>query len=138
MSLLETMITEVGLLSAATMAAARERQGTLTKPPGSLGRLEELAIWLAGVREEDVPRPLNRRAIVVLAADHGVVRQGVSAYPAEVTGQMIRNFAAGGAAVNALARNVGARVVIGNLGVAGDLGDVPGCSTMPSGQARRI
>ena len=125
MSLLEDTVAAIGSLAAPAMAAARERQGMLTKPPGSLGRLEELAIWLAGVKSEPVPRPLERRAVVVMAGDHGVTRQGVSAYPSAVTAQMVRNFAAGGAAINALAQGVGARVVVADLGVAADLSDVP-------------
>jgi nicotinate-nucleotide--dimethylbenzimidazole phosphoribosyltransferase len=125
MSLLEGTVAAIGSLAAQAMAAARERQGMLTKPPGSLGRLEELAIWLAGVTGEPVPRPLERRAVVVMAGDHGVTRQGVSAYPSAVTAQMVRNFAAGGAAINALAQGVGARVVVADLGVAADLSDVP-------------
>src|SRR5436305_4004482 len=126
MSLLEDTVAGIGSLAVPAMAAARERQGMLTKPPGSLGRLEELAIWLAGVTGEPVPRPLEHRAVVVMAGDHGVTAQGVSAYPSAVTAQMVRNFAAGGAAINALAHAVGARVVIADLGVAADLDDVPG------------
>jgi nicotinate-nucleotide--dimethylbenzimidazole phosphoribosyltransferase len=100
-------------LDDAAMTAAFERQGTLTKPPGALGRLEGLSIWLAGVQGVSPPRPLARRRLVVFAGDHGVARLGVSAYPAEVTAQMVANFAAGGAACTVLARraDVGIRVV---------------------------
>ena len=126
MSAIDDTIACIGQLDAAAMVAARERQGTLTKPPGSLGRLEELAVWLAGVTGAAIPRPLRRRAVIVLAADHGVTAQGVSAYPSAVTAQMVRNFAAGGAAINALAPTVGARVVVADFGVAADLDDVPG------------
>src|SRR5437588_4760135 len=125
MSLLEDTVAAIGSLAAPAMAAARQRQGMLTKPPGSLGRLEELAIWVAGVTGEPVPRPLERRAVVVMAGDHGVTRQGVSAYPSAVTAQMVRNFAAGGAAINALAGSAGARVVVADLGVAADLSEIP-------------
>ena len=84
------------------MAEAGAILDALTKPPGSLGRLEWLAVELAGIT--GTPRPtLRHRAIVVAAADHGVTRQGVSAYPADVTAQMVANFVAGGAAINALA-----------------------------------
>src|ERR671938_1373531 len=121
MSVLEDTVAAIGALAAPAMAAARERQGMLTKPPGSLGRLEELAIWLAGVTGEPVPRSLERRAVVVMAGDHGVTRQGVSAYPSAVTAQMVRNFAAGGAAVNVLAARAAARVVVVDVGVAADL-----------------
>ncbi|HZS02599.1 MAG TPA: nicotinate-nucleotide--dimethylbenzimidazole phosphoribosyltransferase, partial [Chloroflexota bacterium] len=112
-----TVASRVGPLDAAAMAAARARQPRLTKPPGSLGRLEDLAIHLAGVQGRAIPR-LERRAIVVMAADHGVARGGVSAYPTEVTGQMLANFAAGGAAINVLARQAGARLVLVDVGVA--------------------
>jgi nicotinate-nucleotide--dimethylbenzimidazole phosphoribosyltransferase len=102
------------------MSTARERQDCLTKPQGSLGRLEELSINLAGITGAARPR-FPRKAIVVLAADHGVACEGVSAYPQAVTLQMLLNFTAGGAAINVLARQVGARVIVADLGVAGDL-----------------
>jgi nicotinate-nucleotide--dimethylbenzimidazole phosphoribosyltransferase len=89
-----------------------------TKPPGSLGRLEELACRLAGIRSEVPPRPLVP-AIVVAAADHGVAARGVSAYPQEVTAQMLANFASGGAAICVLAREAGARLVVVDAGVIG-------------------
>jgi len=104
---------------------ARERQGLLTKPPGSLGRLEELSVQLAGIRR--TPRPkLRYKAILTMAGDHGVAAEGVSAYPQEVTAQMVRNFLAGGAAVNVLAAHAGARVVVADLGVASDLSALAG------------
>ncbi|MCX7706685.1 MAG: nicotinate-nucleotide--dimethylbenzimidazole phosphoribosyltransferase, partial [Anaerolineae bacterium] len=78
-------------LDEASMAAARARQDTLTKPQGSLGRLEELSIQLAGITGRERPR-VPRKAVIVMAGDHGVVRNGVSAYPAEVTPQMVLNF----------------------------------------------
>jgi nicotinate-nucleotide--dimethylbenzimidazole phosphoribosyltransferase len=101
-------------------AAARDRQTTLTKPPGSLGRLEALSIQLAGITGQPIPR-LTHKAIITMAGDHGVVAEGVSAFPAEVTPQMVLNFLHGGAAINVLARHVGARVVIVDMGVASDL-----------------
>jgi len=85
-------------------ARARTRQAVLTKPPGSLGRLEELAVQLASIQQTDSPRTRGR-SIVIFAADHGVTEEGVSPYPSEVTQQMLMNFAAGGAAINALAKN---------------------------------
>jgi nicotinate-nucleotide--dimethylbenzimidazole phosphoribosyltransferase len=95
----------------------------LTKPPGSLGRLEWLAIELAGIT--GTPRPtLDRRTIVVAAADHGVTGQGVSAYPSDVTAQMVANFLAGGAAINALAAAIRADLVVVDVGVASDIPDV--------------
>jgi hypothetical protein len=97
----------------------------LTKPPGSLGALETLALRLALIYGDPPPR-LVRRTVFVLAADHGVTRHGVSAYPSEVTAQMCRNYAAGGAAVSALARSVGAEVAAVDIGVDADLSDVAG------------
>jgi nicotinate-nucleotide--dimethylbenzimidazole phosphoribosyltransferase len=87
--------------------AVRARQLTLTKPPGSLGQLEELAAWLARWQAREMPR-LDRAEVLVFAGNHGVVSQGVSPYPSEVTAQMVANFARGGAAINQLARNAGA------------------------------
>lgn len=84
-------------------AAAETRQAQLTKPPGSLGRLEELAVWLATWQGRAIPK-LDRVEVLVFAGSHGVTKRGVSAYPAEVTAQMVANFAAGGAAINQLAR----------------------------------
>jgi nicotinate-nucleotide--dimethylbenzimidazole phosphoribosyltransferase len=102
----------------------------LTKPPGSLGRLEWLAIELAGITA--TPRPtLGRRAIAVAAADHGVIRQGVSAYPSDVTTQMVANFLAGGAAINVLAGSVRADLVVVDVGVASDIPDVPAVGGRP-------
>jgi nicotinate-nucleotide--dimethylbenzimidazole phosphoribosyltransferase len=105
--------------------AATARQLTLTKPPGSLGRLEELGAWLCSVQGQCPPRPLERARVVVIAGDHGVVRRGVSAFPPEVTAQMVRNFLAGGAAVNALAQVVGASVRVVDLAVDDDLAGAP-------------
>ncbi len=110
-------------LDADAMAACAAHLDRLTKPPGSLGRLEMLAIQLAGISG----RPdgtVAARAIVVAAADHGVARRGVSAYPAEVTAQMVANFVAGGAAINVLASAVDARVVVVDAGVAWPIPDV--------------
>ena len=103
---------------------ARARQDRLTKPAGSLGRLEQLSIDLAGMSGRLNP-PLEHRVVFTLAADHGVATEGVSAYPREVTAQMVLNFLAGGAAVNVLARLVGARVVVADLGVDADLPNHP-------------
>ena len=93
------------------IAGAQARNGQLTKPPGALGRLEELAIWYAGWR--GTPRPkLERPQVVIFAGNHGVVAQGVSAFPPEVTVQMVANFQAGGAAINQLARSFGASMSV--------------------------
>lgn len=102
------------------MQAARARQDRLTKPQGSLGRLEELSIQLAGMTADPFPSA-ERKAVIVMAADHGVALEGVSAYPAEVTAQMLSNFLDGGAAINVLARQAHARVVVVDAGVAADV-----------------
>jgi nicotinate-nucleotide--dimethylbenzimidazole phosphoribosyltransferase len=93
----------------AASAAVAQREGTLTKPPHSLGRLEDLVAWLAHWQGHAPPR-LDRVDILVFAGNHGVTKQGVSAYPAEVTVQMVANFASGGAAINQLARTAGAKL----------------------------
>ncbi len=108
--------------------AARARQLRLTKPTGALGRLEDLSVWLAGVQGVCPPRPVTDVRVVVFAGDHGVARSGVSAYPPEVTAQMVRNFVAGGAGVNVLARLNGATVRVVDMSVDADLSDLPGVS----------
>jgi len=118
--LLASTIKAIGALDEAAMASARARQGQLTKPAGSLGRLEELSVQLAGVQGKALPN-IERKAVIVMAADHGVTAEGVSAYPADVTGQMVANFLAGGAGINVLARQIGARIVIVDMGVAVDI-----------------
>jgi len=110
---------KVSGLDETAMEAARQRQNQLTKPPGSLGRLEELSIQLAGITGQPQPT-VEHKAIVVMAGDHGVTAEGVSAYPAEVTPQMVLNFLRGGAAINVIARQVGARVVVVDMGVAAE------------------
>jgi len=100
-------------------ARAQERLDSLTKPPGSLGKLEELAARYVAIREEFFPR-LEIKRVVVFAGDHGVVAEGVSAFPQEVTFQMVANFVRGGAAINILARQAGARVEVVDIGVNHD------------------
>ena len=97
--------------------AALERQKTLTKPPGSLGRLEELSVWVAACQGVCPPRQFERPRVVVFAGDHGVTADGVSAYPSEVTAQMVANIDAGGAAVNTLAAVAGAGVRVVDMAV---------------------
>jgi nicotinate-nucleotide--dimethylbenzimidazole phosphoribosyltransferase len=101
-------------------AAARQRQATLTKPAGSLGRLEELSIWVAACQGTCPPQQFARARVVVFAGDHGVAAAGVSAYPTEVTAAMVANFAAGGAAVNVLAEVAGAGVRVVDIAVDTD------------------
>ncbi|NOZ27703.1 MAG: nicotinate-nucleotide--dimethylbenzimidazole phosphoribosyltransferase [Chloroflexi bacterium] len=103
------------------MDAARARQTTLTKPAGSLGRLEDLSVQLAGITGQCPPPIPTRKAVLVFAGDHGVVAQGVSAFPQEVTPQMVLNFLRGGAAINVLARQANARVVVVDAGVAANI-----------------
>lgn len=107
-------------LDETAMRIARERQDTLTKPPSSLGTLEEISIQIAGITSNPTPR-IKNKVIITMAGDHGVTEAGVSAYPNEITGQMIYNFLSGGAAINVLARHVGARVVVVDMGVAADI-----------------
>ena len=102
------------------MDLTQERLDSLTKPQGSLGRLEELAKTIAGITASQAPE-LKKKVIFTFAADHGVSVEGVSAFPKEVTAQMVYNFLQGGAGINVLARHVGAKVVVADLGVAGDL-----------------
>ncbi|CAM3118004.1 nicotinate-nucleotide--dimethylbenzimidazole phosphoribosyltransferase [Skermania piniformis] len=101
-------------------AAAAARQEQLTKPPGSLGRLETLGNWIAACQGTCPPRPLQRTRVVVFAGDHGIARSGVSAYPSEVTAQMVANFRTGGAAVNVLAAASGATVRVVDIAVDAD------------------
>jgi nicotinate-nucleotide--dimethylbenzimidazole phosphoribosyltransferase len=120
-SVLEDTIAAIGPLDGAAVAAARERQEALTKPSGSLGRLEDLSVQLAGIAGQ-CPPPLPAPAVVaVFAADHGVHAQGVSPWPQEVTAQMVANFLASGAAVNAIAAQAGAQVCVVDIGVAAEL-----------------
>ncbi len=125
MKYLQETIAKIGPLSLSAMEEARKRQDQLTKPQGSLGELEELSVKVAGITGN--PRPVIRhKAVIVVAGDHGVAAEGVSAYPQEVTAQMVYNFLRGGAAINVLARHVGARVVVVDAGVAADLEPHPG------------
>ena len=123
--ILDSLITTIQPLDEPAMRSARARQNTLTKPPGSLGRLEELSIQLAGIKADPFPS-VERKAVIVMAADHGVASEGVSAYPAEVTAQMVQNFLGGGAAINVLARMAEARVSVVDIGVAVEFGAVSG------------
>jgi nicotinate-nucleotide--dimethylbenzimidazole phosphoribosyltransferase len=113
-------IDALGPLDEDAMDGARACLDGLTKPPGSLGRLEELATTLAGITGQVRPT-MTHRAIVVAAADHGVAKRGVSAYPSEVTVQMLANFIGGGAAINVLAASSGASLLVVDVGVAGSI-----------------
>jgi nicotinate-nucleotide--dimethylbenzimidazole phosphoribosyltransferase len=123
---LSETIAVIAPLDAAAVAAARERQDSLTKPRGSLGMLEDVSVQLAGLSGQCPPPLPEPAAVAVFAADHGVHAQGVSPWPQEVTAQMVANFLAGGAVINALAAQSGARVVVVDVGVAAPLDAVPG------------
>jgi nicotinate-nucleotide--dimethylbenzimidazole phosphoribosyltransferase len=124
-TLLETTIAEIQPLDPSLAEQAQQHLDRLTKPPGSLGRLEELARRYVAITGQ-VPPQLGRKAVVVFAADHGVTAEGVSAYPQEVTAQMVHNFLRGGAAINVLARQAGADVRVVDIGVASGLPALPG------------
>ena len=125
MASLETTIARIVPIDGVAAEAAKARQDRLTKPQGSLGRLEELSVRIAGMTGAVRPR-LGPGAVFVMAGDHGVCEEGVSAFPSEVTAQMLLNFVAGGAGINVLARKAGARVVVSDVGVALDVPQAPG------------
>jgi nicotinate-nucleotide--dimethylbenzimidazole phosphoribosyltransferase len=125
MTWLDDIPGRIGPLHGPAMSAAGARLDQLTKPPGSLGRLETLVIQLAGITGQALPR-VDRPAVLVFAGDHGVTAQGVSAYPSAVTAQMVANFVRGGAAVNVLARVAAAQVVAIDVGLAGPIPEVDG------------
>ncbi len=115
-----TGFTQVSPPDAAAEAAARARQDTLAKPLGALGRLEDLSVWIAACQGQCPPRQFERARVVVFAGDHGVAKSGVSAYPPEVTAQMVAAIDSGGAAINALATLAGATVRVADLAVDAD------------------
>src|SRR5690349_13118408 len=116
MTLLEETLAAIPEPDLAAAAEAQRRLDSKTKPRGSLGRIEELGSRLAAIQGTPTPRAASK-AVVVMAADHGVAEEGVSAFPQEVTAQMVANFVRGGAAINVLARQAGARVVVVDMGV---------------------
>ncbi|WBC18050.1 nicotinate-nucleotide--dimethylbenzimidazole phosphoribosyltransferase [Micromonospora sp. WMMA1998] len=123
--MLESTVAAIRPLDEAAMAAARELQGRLTKPAGSLGALEPLSVRLAGLAGACPPPLPDQAAVAIFAGDHGVHAQGVTPWPQEVTAQMIGNFLAGGAVVNAFARQAGASVTVVDVGVATPLSVTP-------------
>ncbi|HWH58206.1 MAG TPA: nicotinate-nucleotide--dimethylbenzimidazole phosphoribosyltransferase [Terriglobales bacterium] len=116
MNILEQLGVKVEPVDQSWITKAVGRQNSLTKPPGSLGTLEEIACRMAGIQETLSPRA-DRKRIVIFAADHGVTEEGVSPYPTEVTAQMVANFLRGGAAINAIATAAGAEVIVVDIGV---------------------
>jgi len=125
MGKLASVIEKIEPVDQDLMEEAQKRLDFLTKPQGSLGRLEELAKKLVGITREKDPE-VDKKVVIVMAGDHGIVAEGVSAYPQEVTPQMVYNFIRGGAAINVLAKHVGADVVVVDMGVATDLEDDTG------------
>ena len=117
MDKMNEVIASIQPLDEKAMREARMKQDNLTKPQGSLGQLESVSIQVVGIKRNSRPR-MTHKVIFTLAGDHGVTQEGVSAYPSEVTPQMVYNFLRGGAGINVLARHVGARVVVADLGVA--------------------
>ena len=141
--LLSNTIEMIRPLDKEAMAEAQSRQDILTKPQGSLGRLEELSIQLAGIQGKPIPQ-IRHKAIITMAGDHGVVAEGVGNWPQEVTAQMVYNFLRGGAGINVIARQVGARIIVVDMGVASKLEAhpqllsrkvAPGTRNMASGPA---
>ncbi|MBS4021036.1 MAG: nicotinate-nucleotide--dimethylbenzimidazole phosphoribosyltransferase [Dethiobacter sp.] len=124
MKKLQETLSRIGALDEAAIDSAQAHLDNLTKPPGSLGVLEEIVKKIAGITGEPKPH-LPKKTCILMAGDHGVVEDGVSAYPQEVTPQMVLNFLRGGAAMNVLARHAGAELVVVDIGVAADLPDHP-------------
>lgn len=120
MDKIHQMASKISSLQPEMFTRAQERLDNLTKPVGSLGKLEDIARRVVAIAE-DLNPSLNRKVIFVFAADHGVAQEGVSAYPQEVTCQMVYNFLQGGAGINVLAKHTGAEVVVVDIGVARDL-----------------
>ena len=131
--LIDRTVKEIVPLDEAAMASARTRQDQLTKPLGSLGRLEELSVQLAGIFGDATPA-IRRKTVILAAGDHGVVSEGVSAYPQDVTPAMVMNFLGGGAAINVLAKLAGAEIVVLDAGVAADLPSHPSLRSVKIGR----
>jgi len=120
---LSALLADLPAMDKEASEAARARQDQLTKPAGSLGRLEEIAIWLAGWQSKETPRAENIKA-VIFAGNHGVTRHGVSAFPADVTAQMVGNYTAGGAAINQLCETFGAKLDVIPIDLERPTGDI--------------
>ncbi len=131
---LDEVIAGIKLTDAKARSRAAERQDQLTKPPGSLGRLEDLSVQLAGIFGTERPA-IRRKTVIVAAADHGVTAQSVTGYPQEVTAQMVLNFLNGGAAINVIARTVGVDLMVVDAGVAAPLPSHPNLRVVGWGRA---
>lgn len=123
--MLKETLDKIKPVSEEWLQKAKERQDSLTKPRGSLGQLEEIAIRVAAIREDEKPS-VEKKEVFVFVGDHDVVKEGVSAYPQEVTALMVRNFLEGGAGINVLARSAGADVSVVDIGMKEDLQDAEG------------
>ncbi|HHU63321.1 MAG TPA: nicotinate-nucleotide--dimethylbenzimidazole phosphoribosyltransferase [Clostridiales bacterium] len=124
MSILEQTLTKITTVDREAARKAQQRLDSLTKPPGSLGVLEDIIITLASITGNAIPR-VDKKVVIIMAGDHGVTDEGVSPYPKEVTPQMVLNFLSGGAAINVLTRHAGGEIVCCDIGVATDI-DHPG------------
>ncbi len=129
MDLIESTAKDIKPVNKEWYEVARKHLDNLTKPPGSLGRLEEFAQRLVAITENKKP-VLDKKVIFTFAGDHGIVDEGVSAYPKEVTPQMVFNFLRGGAGINVLARHAGSEIVVVDIGVDHDFGEVEGLMNM--------
>ncbi|MBF0507231.1 MAG: nicotinate-nucleotide--dimethylbenzimidazole phosphoribosyltransferase [Nitrospirae bacterium] len=129
MDVLNSTVNKIGEINEELYAIAQKRLDNLTKPPGSLGRLEEFARRLVAITENKTPI-LDKKVVFTFAGDHGVTEEGVSAYPKEVTAQMVLNFIRGGAGINVLARHAGAEVVVVDIGVDYDFKELDGLMKM--------
>lgn len=125
MTTLQTTLRAIQAPDPVWRGRAKQRLDQLTKPIGSLGKLEDLAAQMVAIQQTMSPA-IGAKTVYVFAGDHGIVEEGVSAYPSEVTRQMVLNFLSGGAAINALARKTQAGVIVVDVGVNGDLDDHPG------------
>jgi len=134
--LLQETVEAISLPDSGWLAHARSHLDCLTKPIGSLGRLEEIAAKIVAIQQTAQPH-VERKAVYVFAADHGITEEGVSAYPREVTCQMVLNFLNGGAAINVIAQHVGAEVVIVDVGVDADFSSVHGMLHRKIGRGTR-
>ena len=120
MDIIKNAISRIESPDRRVMVKTQKRLDLLTKPQGSMGRLEELVKLIAGITGKESPS-INNKFIVTMAADHGVTAEGISAYPKDVTAQMVYNFLNGGACINVLARYIGAKVIVVDMGVAADI-----------------
>ncbi len=131
--ILKDVLEKIRPADGAAMGRARARQRNLTKPPGSLGRLEDVSVQLAGIFGTERPQ-VRGKAVIIAAGDHGVIDQGVSGYPREVTAQMVHNFLAEGAAISVLTGRLGVERVVVDAGVAGDLPPSPALRSLRMGR----